>query len=308
MGSTLVTGVNGLIGFALAKRLRALGENVIGMDRVLHDARQLDLPLIEADLSDTHRLHSALREHAVERIVHAGGISGPMLLQDDPHQVFTINVVGTLNIAEAARIHGVDRMVFLSSYVAYGEQPDDTVVSEDRALRATTPYAASKIAGEAIVRSYREHYGLEGVSLRLGVVYGPRRTTTCLVRLMLENALDGTATRLDFGAGWRRPFVHVDDTVDAVCRALATPFTQIQEHAYNVAGGVWSSIDEIAGEVADSVPDIELDLAPGRGPLDSLVGPLDLTAIKRDLGYSPCVTLADGVARYYAWLKEQRKS
>jgi len=306
MNATLITGVNGMIGHAMAERLARAGTAVVGMDRTLpvgSELADLDVALVEADLGDVHRLHAVIRDHGVSRILHAGGISGPMLLGDNPHRLFEINVTGTMHVAEAARVLGVKRLIFLSSYVTYGEQPDEGPVGEARTLTADSPYACSKIASEAILRSYREHYDLEAVSLRLGSVYGPRRTTTCLVRLILQNALNRVETQLDYGADWARPIVHVDDIVEAITRALDTPFPRIRQHAYNVAGGIWPTFTELADVASQVVPDVRVSLQPGRSPLDYRIGPLDLTAAARDLEFTPQVTLADGIRSYHDWLK-----
>lgn len=311
MDVTLITGVNGLIGHAVAERLARANSAVVGMDRVLptnSELVNLGVTLIEGDLRDAHRMYAVMRDHGVTRILHAGGISGPMLVRDNPHHLFEINVTGTMHVAEAARVLGIKRLIFLSSYVTYGEQPDDSPVGEQRALAADNPYACSKIAGEAILRSYHEHHGLEAVSLRLGAVYGPRRTTTCLVRLILQNALNRVETRLDFGSDWARPFVYLDDIVEAISRALDAPFARVREHAYNVAGGVWPTITELAAVAGQVVPDVQVSLQSGRSPLDYRIGPLDLTAIARDLDFTPQVALADGIRRYLDWLKARQIS
>jgi len=300
-GVTLITGVGGFIGRVVARRLRAAGHAVVGLDAAA-PAQETDVPWRVADLRDAARVEAILAEHRPRRVLHAGGISGPMLVLDDPRLVFEVNATGTLNVLEAARLHGSPRVVFLSSFVAYGDQPDDGPVSEERALLASDAYGASKAAAEAMARVYRAQHGLETVSLRLGAVYGPGRTTRCFVRTLLARALAGRETRFDFGAGWHRSYVHVDDVADAVEAALALPFERIGEHAYNVGGGIWPTLDEVA-EVARAVaPHVRAALAPGRVPHDYRVGPLDLRAAQRDLGYRPRVALADGIARYHAWL------
>ena len=142
MDATLITGVNGLIGHAVAERLARAGTAVVGMDRVLpvgSELADLGVVLVEADLGDVPRLHAVIRDHGVSRILHAGGISGPMLLRDNPHRLFEINVTGSMHVAEAARVLGVKRLIFLSSYVTYGEQPDEGPVEEKRTLTADNP-------------------------------------------------------------------------------------------------------------------------------------------------------------------------
>jgi UDP-glucuronate 4-epimerase len=196
--AVLVTGCKGFIGSALARRLAAEGRPVIGMDRA-PPGEDTPFPSVQADLADIHRLYATLIEHRVDRLVHGGALSGPMLARDNPHLMFEINVRGTMNILEAARVTGVRRVVFLSSIMAYGEHPVEVPVTEDTPLRACDPYGSSKICSEAILRAYAAGHGLDGVSLRLAGVYGPGRTTDCLIRLILENVLAGRRTSLPYG-------------------------------------------------------------------------------------------------------------
>src|SRR5688572_6585432 len=99
----LVTGSNGLIGYALSARLLDLGRDVVGMDLVRLPGDPAAFDLVEGDLLDVHCLHATLRRYDVGAIVHCGGVSGPMLARDNPFHVFQTNVDGTLNVCEAAR-------------------------------------------------------------------------------------------------------------------------------------------------------------------------------------------------------------
>ena len=302
--TVLVTGAAGFVGATLAHRLRNAGREVVGLD-VAPAPRGAELPWVKADLRDAGEVEAAIETHRIGRIAHAGAVSGPMVLPDDPRTVFEINVFGTLNVLEAARRTGVARVVLLSSFITYGDQPDDGVVTEDRTLRAADAYAGSKIAAEAMVRAYRDRHGVDAVSLRLGAVYGPGRTTDCLVRTFLEDALAGKGTTLGYGSGHHRSYVYVDDAADAVAAALDAPAERLTLAAYNIDGGVWPSLDEVAQAAAEVVPGLEATLAPGRIPLACRIGPLDLSAARRDLGYRPQVSLHDGIGRYHAWLAER---
>jgi nucleoside-diphosphate-sugar epimerase len=298
--AVLVTGCSGFIGGAVARRLAAEGRPVIGMDRV-SPGEDAPFPAVQADLGDVHRLYATLIEHRVDRLVRAGALSGPMLARDSPHLMFEINVCGTMNVLEAARVSGVRRVVFLSSIMAYGEHPVEVPVTEETPLRACDPYGSSKICGEAIVRAYAAGHGVDGVALRLAGVYGPGRTTDCLIGLMLENARAGRRTALPYGAGWFRQYVSVDDVVEAIVRALDRE--RLPQPAYNVSGGSHLVLEKVAAVIASVVPGVEVDLGPAPHPMDYRLGPFDLGAAERDLGYRPRVDLRNGVAAYAEWLK-----
>ncbi len=299
--SILITGVNGMIGYALARRLAAAGRSVVGMDRIAPPEDELGCAVVLGELADPHRLHWAIRQHAVNRIVHCGAASGPMLLRDNPFQLLETNVHGTLHLLEAARVGGVRRVVFMSSISAYGAQPPDRPIKEMAPLLAAEPYGASKICCEAMLRAYSARFGIEAVALRVSAVYGPRRTTDCLIRLMIENGLAGKPTRLAFGAGWRRQYVNVEDVATALALALDRP--GLSQLAYNISGGVNPTLEEVAALVAAAVPGALAEFGTDAHPYDVPVGPLDIEMARRELGYSPKVTLAQGIAAYAAWLK-----
>jgi nucleoside-diphosphate-sugar epimerase len=189
--SILVTGVNGMIGYPMALKFAKLRRQVIGLDiEIPSELEKMGIQLIKGDITQADLLNDVIASNRVNSILHAGGISGPMLYRDDPYKVFDVNSNGTLNIAEAARRNDVKRIVFLSSFVAYGEQKDRSIVAESRMQYGSNSYAASKISAENILRSYREIHKLETVSLRLGAVYGPRRTTDCLVHRLIKNSIN----------------------------------------------------------------------------------------------------------------------
>lgn len=297
----LVTGANGLIGYALLRRLARAGVSAVGTDLRTTDAAAA--PVAPAELRDRDAVDALVERHRPRAIVHAGGISGPMVAPADPALVFDVNVGGTVNICEAARRHGVERLVFLSSITAYGDQPDERDVFEATALLATEPYGASKVAAEAVVRAFSRH-GVDGTSLRLGGVYGPRRTTDCLIRLLLENALAGRPIRVGYGAGWKRQYVFVEDVVDAILLAIEKRGLPLP--AYNITAGTSIALEEVAATAKSAVPEVDASFAPGPHPFDNRVGRLDITAATRDLGFRPAIALADGIRSYAAWLKERR--
>jgi len=301
--ATLITGVNGLIGHALAHRLAAGGRPVVGMDRGVAFDGVGEFPVVEAELADVHRLYATLRKYDISQIVHCGGISGPMLARDNPHHIFRTNVGGTLDILEAARLCSVHRVIFTSSISAYGDQGHDAAVREDSRLLGSDAYGASKVCGEVLLRAYA-NYGVEGVALRLSSVYGPRRTTECLIGQMIRDCLAGRTTRLPHSSEECRQFIYVDDAVSAI--VLALDIENLPYSAYNVSGMSPVTLEQVADTVRSILPDTRVEFGNGHRCSGNTVGPLDLTAAQRDLGYHPEVTLRDGIVAYTNWLRQAR--
>lgn len=301
----LVTGANGLIGHALIRHLHGEGRKVVAMDRVVPEELPPEIPVVIADLADALRIVETMARFSVGAVAHCGAISGPMVANDKPDLVFRINVGGTMIMAAAARQAGVGRFVFTSSVAAYGGQPTQGPVPESAPLLANDPYGASKVACEAILGAYRRA-GLDVIALRPTSVYGPRRTTDCAIRRMIEDAQAGLPTRFDLGADARRQFVHVDDTVDAMARALdASPRPRM---AYNISGGTWLTLGDIAALVKRVLPRADIGFAVPDAARDSAIGALDLDTARRELGYVPRISLEDGIRTYADWLAIQPRS
>ncbi|UEM07652.1 NAD(P)-dependent oxidoreductase (plasmid) [Skermanella rosea] len=292
----LVTGAAGLIGNAVRILLEGRGSRVLPVDRV--SATSDGLPVTVCDVGDVHRLHALAVENRITGIVHCGAHSGPMVARDNPHSMVQVNIVGTANVLEIARIHGA-RFVFCSSTSAYGDTPEGPV-PEDVPMNPGSVYGASKVAGEQLVSTYTKQYGVDGVSLRLSWVYGPRRTTDCVVRTMITDALAGRPTRIPFGRDFHRQFIHVEDAARALVMALDTP--DLPRRTYNVTGGSYLTLAEIGEVVRGILPDADIELGEGADPVDDVQRRFDISAVERDLGFRPDMTFEQGVRAYADWL------
>jgi UDP-glucuronate 4-epimerase len=205
---------------------------------------------------------------------------------------------------ELARVHGASRFVFCSSTSAVGRTPEHGPVAEDVPLFPSTLYGASKVAGEQMVATYAQQYGLDGVSLRISWVFGPRRTTDCMIRTMIVDAIAGRTTTAPFGRDFPRQYIYVDDAARALVLALDTP--ELPRRVYTVTGGTHLTLGEIGGVVSSVLPQARMDLGAGPDPVDDLQQRFDISAAERDLGYRPEVSLEDGVRAYAEWLKARR--
>lgn len=296
--SILVTGANGLVGYEVVRRLSEDGRQAIAVDRTVSDVGALTHHAYSLEIGDKHRLHELATRLEIDAIVHCGGVSGPMLGRDNPAALFDTNIGGTIDVAEVARQRTLlgkpCRLLFCSSLTVYGNQPRDDV-EESSPLLTTQCYASSKVAGEAVVLSYAEEHAVDAIVLRIAGVYGPRRRTSCILRLMIGNALHGQPTHLPYGQGFPRQWVHVDDVARGLVMALDVE--DPSERVFNLSGGVNPTIDEAAQLVREAIPGADITLDPGPDPEDITLGLLSIDRARRILGYEPTVTLRDGIDR-----------
>jgi nucleoside-diphosphate-sugar epimerase len=260
----LVTGAAGLLGNAVRVMLERAGRDVTAIDRV--SETEEGRAIIRCDVTDVHRLHAIVRKKRLLGVIHCGALSGPMVGRDDPSAMVAINVVGTANVLELARIHG-----------------------------------ASKVCGEQIVAAYQKQYGIDGTSLRYATIYGPRRTTSCVLRDMITGAIAGSPVRIPFGKDFYLQMLHVDDAARATIAAFDHPHPA--RSAYNVTGGSYLSIPQIADVVRSVFPTADISIDEGDDPFGDRQGRFDISAIRDDLGFSPGVALVDGIRDYADWLR-----
>src|SRR6187399_592108 len=218
----LVTGSSGFVGRAIMARL----PDAIGLDPVAGPStRVID------DLSDRARLSDIIACEKISHIIHAGGVSGPMVLADDPAAVLAINVTGSMNLLYEAMAGGVTTFVYCSSVAAIGNYYEAEPIGEDYPLRPTSTYGCSKAAMDYVLRGLWRRVPLDLCSLRLTAVYGPGRQTEFNVDTIVRAAVAGQPARIAPLSDW--PYVYVDDAADA-CIAACFSNTR-QQLAYFVA-------------------------------------------------------------------------
>jgi nucleoside-diphosphate-sugar epimerase len=290
----LVTGATGFLGKA-AIRL-AVRHDVTGT--AIADDRGTEI--LGCDLRDRMAVHAMVERLRPDCVLHCGAVSGPMLARE-PGLLFDVNVGGTLNIAEAARMCGVRRVVFASSIAVYGRQPSREPVPESAPLMADDAYGASKIASEVLLRSYSGVH-FEAVALRISSVFGPGRQVDCLIQQAARAARSQSSLRLAGNGRAPRQFVHIEDAAAALVRAIDAPSPA--QFAYNISGGSYLSEENVAALIAARLPGLRVETAPeapAQWP-DGDIGPLDIAAARRDLGYAPAKDFAAALDDYIALL------
>ena len=302
----LVTGGAGFIGSHIVDACLEAGHQVVVVDDLSSGSRanlNVRARWYRVDLR-TDDLDAVVEAERPDVISHQAAQVSVRRSVDDPVTDASINVVGTLKLLEAARRHGVARVVFASTGGAiYGEIEAGTA-DERHPCRPLSPYAIAKLAVEHYLDGYRETHGLRSVVLRYANVYGPRQDPhgeAGVVAIFMQKILAGVAPTI-FGDGEQtRDFVFVDDVVRANVTALTMHLDPATPTVFNIAtgrevsvNGLWQSLAAITG-----TPLTPVTAAPRPGDLRRSV--LDPGRAKRELSWTPDVDLARGLRRTAAW-------
>src|SRR6478736_8009997 len=283
---TLVTGASGFLGHAVMKLLTQNGHRAIGLDpRASATTQVLD------DLSDRARLDALLARERITHIIHAGGVSGPMVMADDPMGTVTINVIGSLNLLRAAIETGVKTFVYCSSVSALGNFYENSPVGEDYPLRPTSIYGASKAVVDLVLRGLWGKVPLDLCSLRFTVIYGPGRETVFTVEKIVGAALAGTVAQIDPMTDW--PYVYIDDAAHAAVQACFSKGRK--QLSYFIAHPEKVTPDDIAAAAAAAGNPVRLEI-DGSKPTAAR-GPLEIEPAARDFGFRAQVGHREGVRR-----------
>jgi nucleoside-diphosphate-sugar epimerase len=306
MEKCLVTGGAGFIGSHIAEALVARGHRVrilddfsTGKEENLSGFRDR-VELVRGSVCDPETARRATE--GIDWVFHEAAAASVPRSVEDPAGVTKINVLGTLYLLLAARDAGVKRLVYAASSSAYGE----SAVSpkhEDLPTDVRSPYAASKVAGEDLCRSFAHVYGLEAVCLRYFNVFGPRQDPesqyAAVIPLFVSALLEGRRP-IVFGDGEQtRDFTYVANVVEANLRAAGA--RGVAGEVINAACGDEFSVRELLATIARLLkvePDPEVQ--PPR-PGDVRHSRADIRKARRLLGYEPTVSFHDGLDRTVAW-------
>jgi UDP-glucose 4-epimerase len=301
----LVTGGAGFVGATLVRRLAAAGHPVRVLDNyATGDAAYLDgigAELIRGDIRDQPALDAALSgTRAVVHLAAAGSVPESVA---DPETNFSVNVLGTFRVLDAARRAGAERVVLASTG---GALIGDAVppVNERSLPKPISPYGASKLAGEGYAHAFASAYGLRTVALRFGNVYGPWSGHKRGAVTLFFRAIEGGKPIVIYGDGSAsRDYLHVEDIARAIELALARDIPG--GTVLHIASGVETTVTQLADlcRTAAGAPGHPVEYRPARvGDVGRNFASYDLA--REVLGYQPTISREAGLQQTWEWFRE----
>jgi UDP-glucose 4-epimerase len=268
-----------------------------------HLVRTGRVSLVRADISDYRKVMEALSgkfsSGDVEGIVHLAAIINVVEALRFPRRAVQVNVMGTVNMLEAARKLDVDRFVFASSVAVYGE-PKRLPIDESHQTQPVNLYGLTKLMGEKLLWRWYEDYGIKGIALRYFNVYGPRMRPGPYAGVVYNfiRALAAGVKPAIYGDGLQtRDFIYVEDVAHANLLALKSKYVG----AVNICSGRETSIVELYSLICSivmSCPGPEYG-PPRPGDVRRSVG--DPSLAEKVLGWRPLTDLREGLAKTLAY-------
>ena len=311
---TLVTGGLGLIGHKIVRRLLDLGHDVAVTDTrttygiipqaeidYLMSERMALVPEVtlrchRVDVADAAGVDWLMRTYCPQTIIHLASFPRQKVVNSSPQQGSRVMSEGLLNLLEAARVHGAERFVYISSSMVYGDFADGAREHHD--CRPQGQYGIMKLAGEWLTRDYTRSYGLAHTIIRPSAVYGPLDVEDRVVSRFLLTAMRGEVLRVN-GANETLDFTYVDDVAKGIVAAALSD--RARNQTYNITRGLSHSLAH-AAELAVKIA--------GRGTIEirdrdqgfPSRGALNIDAARQDFDYFPTVDIEEGFQAYYEWL------
>ena len=263
--------------------------------------------LLEIDVRNANELHDAFGTFKPDLVVHLAAKAGVRASVADPLSYLQVNELGGLNILQACVKSGNTPLVFASTSSVYGSSAMPPFSEDDCAAHPLSPYAASKRASELMVHSFHHIHQQPAAILRFFTVYGPRGRPDMAMHLFTRALREGRTIRIH-GEDTARDFTYVDDIVDGVMGAIRWVRETRGFGTFNLGRAepvnVRRFVELLAAQV-NVVPNIVLgELQPGESPVTAA----NVSRAREALGYSPKVTLEEGIRGWLTWLDNSEEA
>lgn len=312
----LITGGGGFIGAALCGALALRGDGVLAvdiarsanLDRVLRSFPDR-VAFRHGEVTEWAQLAQCFKDFRPEAVVHCAAIVGVVNSEASPVATLRVNVEGSLNVFNLARLFDVPKIVNLSSEEVYGHF-DAERIDETHPCRPVKLYGISKHTVEQLARDFQATHGIAITHVRTCWVYGPGLPRPRIPKTLVDAAVAGRPLHLPGGAEFRVDHTYIDDCIDGLIRVLDTE--RPAHDVYNISSGAAPSLREIVAAVKAVVPKADIDVAAGdyrhSAGLDAVrKGALDNSRAARDLGYVPQFDIRKGIAAYIEAVRQAPK-
>jgi nucleoside-diphosphate-sugar epimerase len=312
--NVLVTGGAGFLGGYVMAALESAGHAAYAYDIAPPEAEMMSVaPSLatrfrQGATGDLARLFAVCRSDRIDAIVHTAGRVGLEPSLADPIAFYQTNIMGLVNVCEAARQLHMRKLVSISSNAAYHNGTGNKLVETDPPFSVTDAnpaahYGTSKMAGEAIGMAYAAFQEVDFLSLRITAIYGFGMRSPMYIKPMVENAVLGKPTRFATGGPMKRDYTHVLDCCDAIVLAIDAPRRlQGAQRILNVAAGRTYTAAEVADIVRHVIPNADIEIGDTLTTLEEanvkMRAPLDINAARHLLGWSPKWPIEDGIRQY----------
>ena len=307
----LVTGAAGFIGSHVAQKLLARGDEVVALDNFAPNysrarkeanlAEYADHPqcdFVDADIRDEAYMRDLFAVHKFERVIHLAAMGNVRYSIEHASEYVDVNVRGTLNLLEAARLSGTRYFVFASTSSVYGNADTIPFVETAPVARPLAPYPATKIADEVLAHSYHVAFDMQCTGLRFFNVYGPRGRPDMMPYEFTRKIIAGETLRVFDEGRPKRDWTYIDDIVTGVIAALDAGF---DFELINLGRGQpieLSRFIDIIEHLVGRTATIEHAPLP---PTEPAITYANVGKAKRLLNYQPQTSIEDGLARFYEW-------
>jgi UDP-glucose 4-epimerase len=307
----VVTGGAGFLGSHLVDKLIREGEEIIVIDNLFRGQTEnieqhipnKKFTLLNDEIQNKTKINDAL--HLADAVIHFASISSVFRSIVEPEIVNTINVTGTLNMLNLCIKEEVQCFIFASSAAVYGGDRNRPLQEND-SLHPLSPFAASKIAGEAYCKAYSETYGLNTIILRFMNIYGPRITK--VYRRVCSKFAEATIRNEPLviaGDGKQtRDFTYVTDAINAILLALNKK--DIKGETFNIGTGKPTTINQLANLYKKISVNSKQEIKHINAKKGDLIySYADITKAKKKIGYNPKIDVETGIPKYFEWYKKQ---
>ena len=308
----LVTGGAGFIGSHVCERLLKDGHSVCAFDdlnpfydptikqRNIGDLQSLARPFtfVDGDLTERADLDEVFASAQIDQIVHLAARAGVRPSLEEPALYQRVNVEGTVNLLEAARLAGVNKVTIASSSSVYGVNSKVPFSEEDPIFHAISPYAASKLACEALGHVYHHVHGMDVAMLRFFTVYGPRQRPDLAIHKFAKLIHAGKPIPVFGDGSAARDYTYVDDTVSGI---LACTQKEFGYEVFNLGESETVQLSTLIELLEASLKTkAVIDRQPMQ-PGDVPITYADISKAREKLGYNPQVKIEEGIPRFVEW-------